>query len=31
VLTPVVLIVAAATAYCLATRHRNPSPSHREE
>jgi hypothetical protein len=30
VLTPVAVIVAAATAYCLATRHRNPSPSHRE-
>jgi hypothetical protein len=31
VLTPVVVIVAAATAYCLATRYRNPSPSHKEE
>ena len=31
VLAPVAVIVAAATAYCLATRHRNPSPSHREE
>jgi amino acid transporter len=31
VLAPVAVIVAAATAYCLATRHRNPAPSHREE